>query len=569
MNSPSAANISSGEANRSGSDIQGPLLPQDRNPSEMDTIEDLRKKLQKLEEKNLELTTQHNHDMSRYEKEIMKLRLELQRGEALLRVLESEMSFVRKDAHVQMYSAEDELCDAKAKLMELQARGRGPRHQRFRYASESQLGQSQSQDFRQALPESDLSIEAMCNRTNSASGADLPSESFWLSFVPEVTTSPRGPAPDESLCVHFEPEAAVSAPLPAPASPRDECFWGRVGYQLARTPPAHARFSDEYFQPHFGPRVAAAPRPPATDDIFQPPVSPAAAAPAPNVRWGEPMQRTYTLSASELPSAGTLYITCPLSGSAISSGSSRLSFVPHGVSTPHGPAPDARWQPRYRSYTVPGSDIPSGGMTPPSGGALQGTYSMYGSDVTSDSLPSFFVPRGVSTPFGPAPDASGRDQHFSYGSDSQFDQSYSQHFGPLRPPTHEPTDLMHYRSDTDLYSFWIPFKFSLTSIPLPSGKSGKTYNLLRPTNTYVNVMPSIIHTLSDLDSSSRIRPLSTFSMSVPSSPSMSVPRRETGAGPGSSVNPSFRFRPRRASSWPPVRTVNRGISSNIRRHQEI
>ncbi|KAM7024528.1 uncharacterized protein M8220_015806 isoform 2-T3 [Acridotheres tristis] len=580
MNSPSAANISSGEANRSGSDIQGPLLPQDRNPSEMDTIEDLRKKLQKLEEKNLEFTTQHNHDMSRYEKERMKLRLELQRGEALLRVLESEMSFARKDAHVQMYSAEDELRDAKSQLLELQARGRGPRHQRFRYASESQLGQSQSQDFRQALPESDLSIEAMCNRTNSASGADLPSE---------------------SLCVHFEPEAAVAAPLPAPASPRDESFWGRIGYQLARTPPAHARFSDEYFQPHFGPRVAAAPRPPATDDIFQPPVSPAAAAPAPNVRWGEPMQRTYTLSASELPSAGTLYITCPLSGSAISSGSSRLSFVPHGVSTPHGPAPDAhwgepryrsyilsgsdipsgevfysacsspdpRWQPRYRSYTAPGSDIPSGGMTPPSGGALQGTYSMYGSDVTSDSLPSFFVPRGVSTPFGPAPDASGRDQHFSYGSDSQFDQSYSQHFGPLRPPTHEPTDLMHYRSDTDLYSFWIPFKFSLTSIPLPSGKSGKTYNLLRPTNTYVNVMPSIIHTLSDLDSSSRIRPLSTFSMSVPSSPSMSVPRRETGAGPGSSVNPSFRFRPRRASSWPPVRTVNRGISSNIRRHQEI
>ncbi|XP_014739352.1 PREDICTED: coiled-coil domain-containing protein 171-like isoform X3 [Sturnus vulgaris] len=259
MNSPSAANISSGEANRSGSDIQGPLLPQDRNPSEMDTIEDLRKKLQKLEEKNLELTNQHNHDMSRYEKEIMKLRLELQRGEALLRVLESEMSFARKDAHVQMYSAEDELCDAKAKLMELQARGRGPRHQRFRYASESQLDQSQSQDFRQALPESDLSIEAMCNRTNSASGADLPSESFWLSFVPEVTTSPRGPAPDESLCVHFEPEAAVSAPLPAPASPRDE-----------------------YFQPQFGLRGAAAPHPPETDDIFQPPVSPAAAAPAPD-----------------------------------------------------------------------------------------------------------------------------------------------------------------------------------------------------------------------------------------------------------------------------------------------
>ncbi|NXC91725.1 CC171 protein, partial [Cercotrichas coryphoeus] len=83
------------------------------NQPEMDTTEDLRRNLQELEKKYLHLTSQHSQDMSHYEKEIMKLRLELERGEALRRVVESEMSFARKDAQVQMYSAEDELCDAK------------------------------------------------------------------------------------------------------------------------------------------------------------------------------------------------------------------------------------------------------------------------------------------------------------------------------------------------------------------------------------------------------------------------------------------------------------------------
>ncbi|KAL2294822.1 hypothetical protein Nmel_008575, partial [Mimus melanotis] len=96
-----------------------PVLPQDRNPSEMDTIEDLRRKFQRLEKKKLELTNQRNQDMSRYEKEIMKLKLELERGEVLRQVLENEMSFARKE---QMCSAEDELCDAKTKLLELQGK---------------------------------------------------------------------------------------------------------------------------------------------------------------------------------------------------------------------------------------------------------------------------------------------------------------------------------------------------------------------------------------------------------------------------------------------------------------
>ncbi|NXO69950.1 CC171 protein, partial [Phainopepla nitens] len=83
------------------------------NPSEMDTVEDLKRELHELETKNLELTSQHNRDISRYEKEIMTLRLELERGEAFRRGLERELSFAKKEAKIQIHSAEDELCDVK------------------------------------------------------------------------------------------------------------------------------------------------------------------------------------------------------------------------------------------------------------------------------------------------------------------------------------------------------------------------------------------------------------------------------------------------------------------------
>ncbi|NWW25122.1 CC171 protein, partial [Falcunculus frontatus] len=83
------------------------------NPSEMDTVEDLTRKLRQAEKQNVELTNQRNCDMSRYEKEIMKLRLELEKEQVLRQRLQSEISFTRKEANIQMYSAEDELCDVK------------------------------------------------------------------------------------------------------------------------------------------------------------------------------------------------------------------------------------------------------------------------------------------------------------------------------------------------------------------------------------------------------------------------------------------------------------------------
>ncbi|NWV76330.1 CC171 protein, partial [Dasyornis broadbenti] len=83
------------------------------NPSEMDTVEDLRRKLHHAEKQNVELINQRNREMSNYEKEILKLRLEIERGEALRRGLESELAVARQEAWLQMYSAEDELCDVK------------------------------------------------------------------------------------------------------------------------------------------------------------------------------------------------------------------------------------------------------------------------------------------------------------------------------------------------------------------------------------------------------------------------------------------------------------------------
>lgn len=58
--------------------------------------------------------------MSGCEKEIINLRLELERGEALHQHLESEMSGTRKEAHTPMYCTEDELGDVKSKVLELQ-----------------------------------------------------------------------------------------------------------------------------------------------------------------------------------------------------------------------------------------------------------------------------------------------------------------------------------------------------------------------------------------------------------------------------------------------------------------
>ncbi|XP_050769451.1 coiled-coil domain-containing protein 171 [Gymnogyps californianus] len=95
-------------------------LLQNSNESELDTAEDLRRKLCQARKEKLDLTIKHNQELSNYESQIVKLRSEIEKGEAVRQSLEYELAIARKDARLKMYAAEEELSDAKKKLVELQ-----------------------------------------------------------------------------------------------------------------------------------------------------------------------------------------------------------------------------------------------------------------------------------------------------------------------------------------------------------------------------------------------------------------------------------------------------------------
>ncbi|NXI50383.1 CC171 protein, partial [Chloroceryle aenea] len=90
------------------------------NESELDTAEDLRRKLCQANKEKLDLTIKHNQELSNYESQIVKLRSEIEKGEAARQRLEYELAIARKDAHLKIYIAQEELSDAKTKLVELQ-----------------------------------------------------------------------------------------------------------------------------------------------------------------------------------------------------------------------------------------------------------------------------------------------------------------------------------------------------------------------------------------------------------------------------------------------------------------
>ncbi|NXN33488.1 CC171 protein, partial [Nycticryphes semicollaris] len=95
-------------------------LLQNSNELELDTAEDLRRKLCQAKQEKLDLTIKHNQELSSYESQIVKLRSDIEKGEAVRQSLEYELAIVRKDARLKMYAAEEELRDVKNKLVELQ-----------------------------------------------------------------------------------------------------------------------------------------------------------------------------------------------------------------------------------------------------------------------------------------------------------------------------------------------------------------------------------------------------------------------------------------------------------------
>ncbi|XP_059692812.1 coiled-coil domain-containing protein 171 isoform X4 [Haemorhous mexicanus] len=95
-------------------------LLQKSNKSELDAVLGLKWKLLQAKKENLDLTIQHNQEVSNYEKQIIKLRSEFERGEAIRQGLEYELAVARKGANLKICTAEEELSDAKNKLVELQ-----------------------------------------------------------------------------------------------------------------------------------------------------------------------------------------------------------------------------------------------------------------------------------------------------------------------------------------------------------------------------------------------------------------------------------------------------------------
>ncbi|NXI63711.1 CC171 protein, partial [Anseranas semipalmata] len=90
------------------------------NESELDIAEDLRRQLCQAKKEKLDITIKHNQELSNCESQIVKLRSEIEKGEAVRQSLEYELAIARKDARLRMYGAEEELSDAKNKLVELQ-----------------------------------------------------------------------------------------------------------------------------------------------------------------------------------------------------------------------------------------------------------------------------------------------------------------------------------------------------------------------------------------------------------------------------------------------------------------
>ncbi|XP_017925999.1 coiled-coil domain-containing protein 171 [Manacus vitellinus] len=118
MSSSSQVNCSVTET-KSLHNVECELL-QNSSESDLDAVLDLKWKLLQAKAENLDLTIQHNQEVSKYESQIIKLRSEFERGEAIRQSLEYELAVARKDAHLKMCTAEEELSDAKNKLVELQ-----------------------------------------------------------------------------------------------------------------------------------------------------------------------------------------------------------------------------------------------------------------------------------------------------------------------------------------------------------------------------------------------------------------------------------------------------------------
>ncbi|XP_029140704.1 coiled-coil domain-containing protein 171 [Protobothrops mucrosquamatus] len=88
--------------------------------ADVETKEDLRRKLHQAKKEKLDITAKHNAELSNYESQIAKLRAEVEKGEAVRQSLEYELAVARKEVGIERYSSEEKLGGANKQIEQLQ-----------------------------------------------------------------------------------------------------------------------------------------------------------------------------------------------------------------------------------------------------------------------------------------------------------------------------------------------------------------------------------------------------------------------------------------------------------------
>ncbi|NXE21473.1 CC171 protein, partial [Ardeotis kori] len=140
--------------------------------------------------------------LSSYESQIVKLRSEIEKGEAVRQSLEYELTITRKDARLKTYAAEEELSDAKTKLVELEVLNEKLQQQVAETEKTFHIAQQKWKEQQQRLASEKDDIRRTCNseyelllkeRTKLESVLQLSSlsRSLWMASLP----SSRSTAP--------------------------------------------------------------------------------------------------------------------------------------------------------------------------------------------------------------------------------------------------------------------------------------------------------------------------------------------------------------------------------------
>ncbi|XP_032070552.1 coiled-coil domain-containing protein 171 isoform X2 [Thamnophis elegans] len=88
--------------------------------ADMETKEDLRRKLHQAKKDKLDITAKHNAELSNYESQIAKLRAEVEKSEAVRQSLEYELAVARKEVGIERHSSEEKLGGANKQIEQLQ-----------------------------------------------------------------------------------------------------------------------------------------------------------------------------------------------------------------------------------------------------------------------------------------------------------------------------------------------------------------------------------------------------------------------------------------------------------------